>query len=57
MTLGWAGPQCLSENLIFGVIPSEARNLALNVFKGRARFLVACGSLGMTCGRRFSHRL
>jgi hypothetical protein len=44
MTLGWAGPQCLSENLIFGVIPSEARNLALNVFKGRARFLVACGS-------------
>jgi len=26
----------LCENLLQAVIPSEARNLALNVFKGRA---------------------
>jgi hypothetical protein len=44
MTVGRAWLLCLCENLIKGVIPSEARNLALNVFKGRARFLVACGS-------------
>jgi hypothetical protein len=34
----------LCENLTQAVIPSEARNLALNVSSGRARFLVAYGS-------------
>ena len=38
------GLRSLCENLIQAVIPSEARNLALNVFNGRARFIVACVS-------------